>query len=257
MLRDLLSNRLFLGSFLVVFVLFLVGLHFWSQQVHRELRESEEETRRLIRQFEEEQAATVPHAEQTEAADEEQEGFTFNPDTMEDISTTPLENVGGTSTAEPEIPLETEVETGVSAEIPDASGTGADNAVLEETIQFINVQFAKAIDLLYESAEIKRRSRYRPRSDGSGKWTHIYSSEDRARLQEIKYEEYELLSSINEEVPGSIKLRLRQHPTGWVGCDKFFSEPEVYEQALGRVPEEYYQYESELFSRLEPAGGRR
>ena len=89
-------------------MLFLVGLHFWTQQVHRELRESEEATRRLIRQFEEEQAATVPHAEQTEAADEEQAEFTSNPDTLEDISTTPLENVGGTSTAEPEIPLENE-----------------------------------------------------------------------------------------------------------------------------------------------------
>ena len=168
-----------------------------------------------------------------------------------------MENAGELFTEEPEILLETEVDTGVSDKIPDASENTADTAVLEETIQFINVQFAKAIDLLYENAEIKKRSRYRPRSDGSGKWTYIYSSEDRARLQELKYEEYDLLSSINERVPGSIELRLRQHPTGWVGCDKFFSEPEVYEQALGRVPEEYYRYETELLSRLEPAGSRR
>ena len=254
MLRDLLSSRLFLGSFFVVFMLCLVGLHFWTQHAHRELRESEEETRRFILQLEEKRKATVLHAEQTESVDEEQAEFTSNPDTLEDISTTPMEEAGELFTEEPEILLETEVDTGVSDEIPDASENTADTAVLEETIQFINVQFAKAIDLLYENAEIKKRSRYRPRSDGSGKWTYIYSSEDRARLQELKYEEYDLLSSINERVPGSIELRLRQHPTGWVGCDKFFSEPEVYEQALGRVPEAYYRYESELFSRLEPAG---
>ena len=257
MLRDLLSNRLFLGSFFVVFVLCLVGLHFWSQHVHRELWESEEETRRFVTQLEEERKATGPHAEQTESVNEEQAEFTANPDTLEDISTTPMEEVGELFTEEPEILLETEVDTGVSDEIPDASENTADTAMLEETIQFINVQFAKAIDLLYENAEIKKRSRYRPRSDGSGKWMYIYSSEDRARLQEIKYEEYDLLSSINERVPGSIELRLRQHPTGWVGCDKSFAEPEVYEQALGRVPEAYYRYESELFSRLEPAGSRR
>lgn len=254
MLRNLLSNRLFLGSFFVVFVLCLVGLHFWSQHAHRELWESEEETRRFVTQLEEERKATGPHAEQTESVDEEQAEFTTNPDTLEDISTTPMEEAGELFTEEPEILLETEVDTGVSDEIPDASENTADTAVLEETIQFINTRFAIASELYYERLEIRKRRRRVHLPNGISYYTHPPGDEE--RLNEINLEVYEALSPIGDLVPGAVDVRLRHDGWGNVRCEKYLF-PHIFEEVLGEVPEGYYQFDAAMDPFITPPVGQR
>ena len=253
MLRDLLSNRLFLGSFFVVFMLCLVGLHFWSQHAHRELRESEEETRRFILQLEEKRKATGPHAEQTESGDEEQAEFTANPDTLEDISTTPME-AGELFTEEPEILLETEVDTGVSDKIPDASENTADTAVLEETIQFINTRFATASELYYERLEIRKRRRRVHLPNGISYWTSPPG--DKERLNEINLGVYEALSPIGDLVPGAVDVRLRHNGWGDVRCEKYLF-PHIFEEVLGEVPEGYYQFDAAMDPFITPPVGQR
>ena len=253
MLRNLLSNRLFLGSFFVVFMLCLVGLHFWSQHAHRELWESEEETRRFVTQLEEERKATGPHAEQTESVDEEQAEFTANPDTLEDISTTPMA-AGELFTEEPEILLETEVDTGVSDEIPDASENTADTAVLEETIQFINTRFATASELYYERLEIRKRRRRVHLPNGISYYTHPPGDEE--RLNEINLEVYEALSPIGDLVPGAVDVRLRHDGWGNVRCEKYLF-PHIFEEVLGEVPEGYYQFDAAMDPFITPPVGQR
>lgn len=253
MLRALLSNRLFLGSFFVVFVLCLVGLHFWSQHVHRELWESEEETRRFVTQLEEERKATVLHAEQTESGDEEQAEFTANPDTLEDISTTPME-AGELFTEEPEILLETEVDTEVSDKIPDASENTADTAVLEETIQFINTRFAIASELYYERLEIRKRRRRVHLPNGISYWTSPPG--DKERLNEINLGVYEALSPIGDLVPGAVDVRLRHNGWGDVRCEKYLF-PHIFEEVLGEVPEGYYQFDAAMDPFITPPVGQR
>lgn len=253
MLRALLSNRLFLGSFFVVFVLCLVGLHFYSQHVHRELWESEEETRRLVTQLEEERKAKVAHAEQTESVDEEQAEFTSNPDTLEDISTTPMA-AGELFTEEPEILFETEVDTEVSDEIPDASENTTDTAALEEMVQFINTRFATASELYYERLEIRKRRRRVHLPNGISYWTSPPG--DKERLNEINLGVYEALSPIGDLVPGAVDVRLRHNGWGDVRCEKYLF-PHIFEEVLGKVPEGYYQFDAAMDPFVTPPVGQR
>ena len=252
MLRDLLSNRLFLGSFLVVFVLFLVGLHFWSQQVHRELRESEAETRRFIRQLEEEQAATVLSTEKMEGESQEEARFFLEPENLEDAPNPKITDELSI-TADIEFPLETEDEMSVSETSEEAAGESErspNTTEIEETVQFINRQFAIAAEFYYERLEIRQRRRRVHLPNGLSYYT--WPPGDKERLEEIQIEVYNALSPIGDLVPGAVEVELHQHPSGVWGCRKYFF-PHIFEEVLGEVPEGYYQFDAALVPFVRPA----
>ena len=251
MLRDLLSNRLFLGSFLVVFVL-LVGLHFWSQQVHRELRESEAETQRFIQQLEEEQAATVLSTEKMEGESQEETRFFLEPENLEDAPNPKITDELSI-TADIEFPLETEDEMSVSETREEAAGeseSSPNTTEIEETVQFINRQFAIAAEFYYERLEIRQRRRRVHLPNGLSYYT--WPPGDKERLEEIQIEVYNALSPIGDLVPGAVEVELHQHPSGVWGCRKYFF-PHIFEEVLGEVPEGYYQFDAALDPFVRPA----
>ena len=259
MLRALFSNRLFLGSFFVVFMLCLVGLHFWSQQAHRELRESEEETRRFILQLEKERAASaVRHTEQPESAGEEQTDFLLVPyDTVSDTkgnANTPIEAV-------PELSDDTflAIEKGMadSTEPVEPSGeseNGANAAEIEQMVQFINTRFATASEFYYERLEIRKRRRRVHLPNGISYWTSPPG--DKERLNEINLGVYEALSPIGDLVPGAVDVRLRHNGWGDVRCEKYLF-PHIFEEVLGEVPEGYYQFDAAMDPFIKPPVGQR
>ena len=259
MLRDLLSNRFFLGSFFVVFVLCLVGLHFWSQQAHRELRESEEETRRFILQLEKERAASaVRQAEQPESVGEEQTDFLLVPyDTVTDTkgnANTPIEAV-------PELSDDTflAIEKGMAdstepVELSGESENVANATEIEQIVQFINTRFATASELYYERLEIRKRRRRVHLPNGISYYT--WPPGDKERLEEIQIEVYNALLPIGDLVPGAVEVELHQHSSGEYGCHKYFF-PHIFEEALGEVPEGYYQFDAALDPFIKPPVGQR
>lgn len=254
MLRDLLSSRLFLGSFLIVFVLCLVCLHFWSQHVHHELRESEEETRRFILRVEKEwEAPAVRHAEQPEPASEAQTDSLLVPyDTVTDTkgnANTPIEAV-------PELSDDTflAIEKGMadSTEPVEPSGESendANAAEIEQIVQFINTRFATASELYYERLEIRKRRRRVHLPNGISYYT--WPPGDKERLEEIQIGVYNALLPIGDLVPGAVEVELHQHSSGEYGCHKYLF-PHIFEEVLGKVPEGYYQFDAALDPFIKP-----
>lgn len=249
MLRDLFSNRLFLVVF-VVFVIIIAASLFYDQSVQREIREVEEHTQRFLEQIRKKQIAT--EEEKKEPIETNIRLETQLPVEVEDISNhsnKPLETMSETVVDFPtDVPLHAESEASTD-DIQDESEEGSAPADIEQTLQFVNSQFAEAAELYYEKFEIKSKSKPR---QYKGLLVYTRSSpEDEVRLQEIQYEVYDTLTAISEMVPGAVEVKLSQFPSGFVGCEKYLF-PHVFEEVFGQVPEGYYQFSEALEPFLNP-----
>lgn len=254
MLRALFSNRLFLISFVIFLLIITVSL-FYDQHVQRETRKGVEQTQRFLEQLRKEQ--TKIKIEKTEVIETDIPLETQLPLEVEDIgdqSSKPLETI-----------LETivDIPTDVSLQIESKSSTDEtfdeyeDNSApteIEETLQFVNTQFAKVAKLYYEKFKIKSK-RKQLQYRGQLVYTRL-SPTDQSRLQEIQYETYDALTAISEKVPGAVEVKLSQSPSGFMGCEKYLF-PHVFEEVLGQIPEGYYQFSEALVPFLNPPIGER
>ena len=214
MLRAFFSNRLFLGCF-VVYVLMIASLLFYSQHIERESRELEARTQRLLQQGG--QADTVSVGEDTAPPATEGRRQTeplFKMEAPGATSNTMLERPVELPTVDRDALFEPNMETSPD-EPAKALKDMAEAPTNKQTIEFINVQFERAIDLLQEKEDIRNRRKYFQRADGRMSFTQL--PEDKARLMEIKYERYDILRRIGEKVPGSIEVELIRHPSGTLG----------------------------------------
>ncbi len=128
-------------------------------------------------------------------------------------------------------------------ELRETSEDNTEDPTLKQTIEFINFQLERATDLLYEREEIRKRRNYFRLSDGREGFTQ--APEDKARLDEIKYERYEILRSIGEKVPGAIEVKLIRHPSGSLGLTQYYY-PDVFQRELGRIPIGFQEYDAVL-----------
>ncbi len=163
-----------------------------------------------------------------------------------DVSAT----VFDTTAERPIVDTEDIFETNMEAFPDESSKAPADKSEAptnEQTIKFINSHFERAVDLLDERSRIRKRRKYLRLSNGRTGFTQ--SPEDKARLDEIKYERYEILRRIGEKVPGAIEVKLFQHPSGRLGLTQYYS-PDVFQRELGTVPTGFQKYEAVLGSSL-------
>lgn len=243
MLYTLLSNRLFLSSF-VIFVIIIVTCLFYDQYIRRETRKDVERTQRTLEQVKKRQIAIK--VEETDAIETDIPFETQLPLEVEDISdgsNKSLETIFKTIPDRSiDVPLLTESKF-LNDETFNEHKDSSDSIEIEKTVQFVNTQFATAAELYYEKFEIKSKRRqlqYR----GRLVYTRL-SPADQTRLQEIQYETYDALTAISEKVPGAIEVKLSQSPSGFVGCEKYLF-PHVFEEVLGQIPDGYYQFSEAL-----------
>lgn len=246
MLRDLLSSRLFLGGFLLT-LLFMVGIHLWTQQEERKLQEDMAETQRFLQQLKKEKASGR-YSETIEIEIQEQTNPLLESDESGDPVNPPPETTEVLSIDDINALFDIQEETDAdeTSEEPEAS---TDTEEIERTIRFINAQFTLAAELCHEKLAIKQQVRRVQHLDGLS--YNKYPPGGQKRLEEIEYEFYETLKPIGDKVPGAVEVQLRYGTWGFGGCDKFLF-PSVFERELGRVPENYYQFEAALWPLLKP-----
>ena len=246
MLRDLLSNRLFLSVAVIVVVIVALSL-FYIQHVQRQTEAEKARTQQLVELWE--KGKSTPQNTEQAVLDTQQEtdiAIFDGEDNTPNHANTDLQTTPESSTNMNDLPVEIETEV-MSDETSDESEISADAEAIEQIVQLINQQFATASEIRYEERRIKNRGQ--PVVLSSGRRGVIWSNEDKARLEEIKYELHDALAAIGEIVPGAIEVKLVYPTGGSVKLTQHYN-PHIFEEVLGKIPEGYHQYIDEFLPHL-------